>query len=175
MRGLRAKTPDVRIFISYAHRDPPFFFQTLQSLLKWHGVQIDVRVWTDEQIRSGSDPDKAIKEALQKMDIFVALISPMYAASWYVTQVEIPIAKKRQKKDGIEIAPIVVSKPGKGDFKWLMKLKLLPHDSKSWSEIRTECGAAKGENYDEALRVIRSRVKELVDHVRAKKAKRSRP
>ena len=75
----RTKKVDVQIFISYAHKDPPLFRDSLVSILRWPGV--DVTVWTDENLMPGSVPDKDIRMALNNMDIFVALITPHFDAS----------------------------------------------------------------------------------------------
>ena len=87
---MKTKGADVRIFVSYAHLDPPLFRQSLEYLLRWPGV--DVKVWTDENIVPGSVPDLQIRTALGEMDIFAALVSPYFDASRYIQEVEVPIA-----------------------------------------------------------------------------------
>ena len=64
---MKTRGVDVRIFVSYAHRDPPLFRQSLESLLRWPGVE--VTVWTDENITAGSVPDQRIRAALDKMNV----------------------------------------------------------------------------------------------------------
>lgn len=163
---MRAKNTDVRIFVSYAHLDPPLFRDTLVSLLRWPGVS--VTVWTDENIVAGSVPDQAIRAELERMDIFVALISPHFDASWYIHKVEVPIAKKRNKKGEVLIAPVVVNHPGGLNCDWLLSLERLPHKTKSWAEIRKECSACKGE-YDEAIQPLRDGVWKLVEQARKRR------
>jgi hypothetical protein len=163
---MRAKKADVRIFISYAHLDPLLFLQSLVSLLRWPGVAVSV--WTDENITPGSVPDKEIRDALERMDIFVALISPFFDASRYIHEVEVPVAKHRYKKGEVLIAPVVVSHPGGTNCKWLLGLEHLPHKQKSWAEIRKECKASQGE-YDEAIKPLRDGIWKLVEHVRARR------
>lgn len=161
---MRAKTVDVRIFISYAHRDPPLFRQSLESLLRWPGV--DVQLWTDESVMPGSVPDQQIRAALDRMHIFVALISPFFDASSYIQEVEVPIARKRHKNGKVLIAPVVVSHPGGTRCKWLLSLERLPHKQKSWADIRKECNASDGE-YDEAIQPLRDGIGKLVEQVRS--------
>ncbi len=96
MHAMKAKNVDVRIFVSYAHRDPPLFRQLLVSLLRWPGVS--VTVWTDENVTPGSVPDHQIRAALDEMHIFVALITPFFDASSYIQEVEVLIARRRNKK-----------------------------------------------------------------------------
>jgi hypothetical protein len=160
---MKGRNVDVRIFISYAHRDPPLFRQLLESLLRWSGVE--VTVWTDEHVTAGSVPDQQIRVALGQMHIFVALISPLFDASEYIQQVEVPIAKERWEKGKVLVAPIVVSHPGGTRCKWLLSLEHLPHKQKSWSEIRRECRASEGE-YDQALQPLRDGIWTLVQEVR---------
>jgi hypothetical protein len=166
MKRGRAKSFDIVIFVSYAHADPPLFRQMLESILKGPGVQ--VRLWTDHEIMPGSVPDKEIRAALEQMDIFVALISPLFAASRYIDEVEVPIAKKRRRLGEIEIAPVVIEHPGDAECEWLMDLEPLPDKKKSWSDIRQECRADHGE-YDKAIRPLRDGIKKLVDRVRGRR------
>ena len=160
---MKAKKVDVRIFVSYAHRDPPLHRQLLESLLRWPGV--DVKVWTDENLVAGSVPDQQIRIALSQMHIFVALITPFFDASSYIQEVEVPIARKRNSKGEVLIAPVVVSHPGGTKCNWLLGLERLPHKHKSWAEIRRECGAATGE-FDLALQPLRDGVWKLVERIR---------
>jgi len=162
---MKAKISDVRMFVSYAHRDPPLFRQLLESLLRWPGV--DVQVWTDDNVVAGSIPDQQIRAALDKMHIFIALITPFFDASRYIHEVEVPIAKRRSKKGEVFIAPVVVSHPGGRNCGWLLSLEHLPHKQKSWAEIRKECKAGDGE-YDEAIQPLRDGIWKLVEQVRGR-------
>ena len=161
------KRPVVRIFVSYAHADPALYKASLESFLKWPSVQV-VTKWSDHLIVPGSDPDKAIKAELEQMDIFVALLSPQFAASWYIQNVEVKAAKRREEAKEILVAPVMVSHPGAHECKWLMGRELLPDKKKSWSEIQKECRYFDGCS-DEAIRPIRDGVKKLVDAVLARK------
>ncbi len=160
---MNARKVDVRIFVSYAHRDPPLFRQSLESLLHWPGV--DAKVWTDENIAPGSVPDQQIRTALDQMHIFVVLITPLFDASSYIQEVEVPIAKRRYKQGEVLIAPVVVSHPGGTRCGWLLSLEHLPHKQKSWAEIRNECSANTGE-FDMALQPLRDGIWKLVEQAR---------
>jgi hypothetical protein len=139
---MKGKKTDVSIFVSYAHRDPPLFRQLLESTLRWPGVA--VQLWTDESIVAGTVPDQQIRTALDQMHIFLALITPMFDASDYIQQVEVPVARRRHRKDEILVAPILVSHPGGNNCNWLLGLEPLPDKKKSWAEIRRECRASEG-------------------------------
>jgi hypothetical protein len=162
---MKSSNVDVRIFVSYAHRDPPLFRQLLESLLRWPGVE--VKVWTDENVVPGTVPDQQIRTALDQMHIFIALITPLFDASSYIQEVEVPIAKQRNKKDKVLIAPVVVSQPGGKNCDWLLSLERLPHKQKSWADIRRECNASAGE-YDEAIQPLRDGIWKLVEEVRGR-------
>jgi hypothetical protein len=166
---MKLKKADVRIFISYAHLDPPLFRDSLKGLLCWPGVS--VTVWTDENIIAGSVPDQVIRAELDRMHIFVPLITPYFDASTYIHEVEVPAAKRRFKKGEVLIAPVVVSDPGGTNCDWLLGLERLPHKSKSWVDIRKETFAVVG--FDEAQKPLRDGVWKLVQQVRAGRKSRS--
>ena len=159
-----ARKKNVRVFVSYAHRDPLLFRDLLESMLRWHGVS--VRVWTDENIAPGSVPDREIRAELERMHIFVAMITPLFDASTYIQEVEVPIAKRRNRKGEVLIAPVVVSHPGGTNCDWLLSLERLPHKQKSWAEMRKESMPSAG--FDEALKPLRDGVWKLVEKVRAR-------
>ncbi len=162
---MKARRPDVQVFVSYAHRDPPLFREMLVALLRWPGV--GVGVWTDQDMVPGTVPDHEIRAALDSMDIFVALITPFFDASSYIQEVEVPIARRRHRKGEVLVAPVVVSHPGGRNCEWLLSLERLPHKQKSWVEIRKESMVSA--EYDEALRPLRDGVWKLVEQVRSRR------
>lgn len=161
---MKTKHMDVRVFVSYAHADPPLFRDLLVSLLRW--PRVAVNVWTDENLTPGSVPDQQIRTKLDHMDIFVALITPFFDASRYIQGVEVPAAKRRWKKGEVLIAPVVVTHPGGINCSWLLSLERLPHKKNSWAEIRRE--SASG-GFDLALQPLRDGVWKLVEQVRARR------
>lgn len=84
----------MRLFFSYAHADPILYKDILDSLLRWPAVKTLTK-WSDHNIEIGTEPDREIRAELKKMDIFIALITPMFAASRYISEVEVPTAKRR--------------------------------------------------------------------------------
>jgi len=153
----------IEIFISYAHADPPLFRDLLLELLHWpeSRVRVRVRLWTDANIRAGSLPDQHIRAALASMQVFVPLITPFFDASDYIQKVEVPIAKNRHLRGEILIAPVVVSHPGEGRSRWLMRLSRLPNNSETWAEIRHASIPSAG--YDKALGPVREGIRKLVE------------
>jgi len=169
---IRPTRCDVRIFVSYAHADPPLFKKSLETLLRWPDIEL-VTVWSDYDILPGSDPDKRIRQELEVMDIFIALISPMFAASKYIHEVEVPTAKSRCEKGAVHVVPIIVTDPGAGECEWLKTRELLPDKRKTWTDIRKECRAPDGE-YDLAIQPIRDGLRKVIDATIAKKDERKR-
>lgn len=165
--GKKGRHPEVRIFVSYAHKDPTQHKAAVEAFLKWPNVEV-VTKWSDHDIDPGSDPDKAIKAELEQMDIFLPLISPFFAASWYIQNVEVVAARRRCTARTVLIAPVVISHPGANECDWLMGLELLPDKTKTWAQIQRECRVFDG-YYDEAIKPIRDGVKKLVDAVLARK------
>jgi hypothetical protein len=94
----------------------------------------------------------------------VALITPYFDASSYIQEVEVPTARRRNRKGEVLIAPVVVSHPGGTNCEWLLSLEHLPHKQKSWVDIRKESLALAG--FDEALQPLRDGVWKLVEEVR---------
>ncbi len=159
---------DVQVFVSYAHLDPPLFKDALVSLMRWPGVK--VTVWTDENILPGTVPDQQSRAALDGMHIFVALITPFFDASRYIHEVEVPAAKRRNRKGEVLVAPVVVTDPGGINCGWLLDLERLPHKKKSWAEIRIESAPA---GIDMAQQPLRDGIKKLVDEVRSRRMGRN--
>ena len=156
-----ASSKAVRVFVSYSHEDY-VWLQRLTPLLK--GLRgAEAKTFTDKDIRPGDNWDKAIRDALDGMDVFVALVSVNFGTSDYIREVELPRAKKRLAANEIDVLPVYLGAPSKGDAEWLMKLERVPWE-KSWAEIR---GAFP--EYDHALKPIRDGIKAVVERARARK------
>lgn len=151
----------VRLFVSYSHKDD-YWMTTLMPLLRFPGV--DVKPWNDKEIKPGLRWDKEIKDALERMDVFIPLVSVNFAVSRYIGAVECPIAKERYKNREIEVVPILVHHPGDKECDWLMALQRLPPGAKSWAEVLYDF-----QRHDMALAPIRDGVKEVVQRARKRK------
>ena len=156
-----ARRTVVNLFVSYAHEDS-FWMQRLIPLLRFPGV--NVRPWNDKEIEPGQRWDTEIKAALAEMDVFIPLVSVNFAVSRYINKVEYPTAKQRHTAKEIEVAPVIIDTPGKGECAWLMKLQRLPPDAKSWAQVLHEFP-----HHDRALAPIRDGIKAVVERARARK------
>lgn len=157
-----ASTKAVRVFVSYSREDF-VWLQRLTPLLRGlGGTEVEVR--TDKDIRPGEVWDKAIRDALDGMDVFIALVSVNFGTSNYIRDVELPRAKERHDAEEIDVLPVYLGAPSEGDCDWLMTLERVPWEP-SWAEIR---GASP--DYDHALKPIRDGIKAVVERARARKS-----
>ncbi|MGB8167998.1 MAG: toll/interleukin-1 receptor domain-containing protein [Chthoniobacteraceae bacterium] len=147
--------------MSYSHKDA-YWMDALMPLLRFPGV--NVKPWNDKEIKPGLRWDKEIRDALDKMDVFIPLVSVNFAVSPYIEKVECAVAKKRHKDGEIEVLPVLVHKPGKEDCAWLLKLQRVPPGDKSWAEVLREF-----QQLDMALTPIRDGIKDVVERARERK------
>ena len=74
----RVAKPEVRIFVSYSHKD-----EVARARLETHLAQLtrhDVSTWFDGDLGPGEALDPAIARELRRAHVFVALFSPDYLA-----------------------------------------------------------------------------------------------
>jgi len=154
-----ASSRAVRVFVSYSHEDAVWMQRLMPLLQGLPGAK--VKAWNDKDIHPGMPWDKEIKDALEAMDVFIALISVSFALSHYIKEVELPRAKKRREE--IEVLPVYLGEPAEGDCAWLMKLQRVPGE-KSWAEMRQAFP-----DYDHALKPIRDGIKAVVERARERK------
>ncbi|MCP4308947.1 MAG: toll/interleukin-1 receptor domain-containing protein, partial [bacterium] len=103
---LTTKKP-VEMFVSYSHVNAAWF-KRLEPLLKFPSRSNLAHAWHDQELKAADHWDKEIREALERMDVFVALVSFEFLASDYIRNVELKRAFAREKKNEIEIVPIVL-------------------------------------------------------------------
>lgn len=110
----RAKR-SVRLFVSYSHQNK-VWMERLTPLLdgfKYDDRMISrslhyVHAWHDKELIAGNQWDGEIKRELEKMDIFVPLISAHFFASWYIQNVELSVARRRHAAGEIFVMPILI-------------------------------------------------------------------
>jgi hypothetical protein len=115
-------------FISYSHQD-----DTSLEMLHKHLAQLlrdkIIKTWTDKDIYAGGTLNKNIDAALNKSEIFIALLSPDYIASGYCYEKEFKKALEMQEHGDLIIAPIIIE-----PCDWLntpfKEFKALPKDGK---------------------------------------------
>lgn len=119
-------------FISYSHADEEQLkrLHTHMAMLRREGA---IKAWTDHEISAGGRLDSEIKSALEKSDLFLALVSPDYLASRYCYEEEFQHALLLEKAGSIRIVPIIVE-PCEWKQSPFKDFKALPKDGKSISE-----------------------------------------
>lgn len=152
----------VELFISYAHLNS-VWFDRLRPMLNFNGCRDTAYVWNDEQMKAGDRWDKAIKEALERMDVFVCLISIEFLTSDYIRSVELKRALAREKKKEIKIVPIVIYPhiDLQDECPELIDFNPLPTWGQSWREYEGERG-----DYGDANGLIRSGLKQAIEAIR---------
>jgi hypothetical protein len=105
--GGTKKARPMRVFVSYAHENAAWC-KRLLPVLKVKAKVDALQPWHDTELKAGDCWDKEIRVELERMDIFVCLLSYQYLASDYIQNVELPIAKARHKNGEIEIVPVVL-------------------------------------------------------------------
>ncbi|MGI9452190.1 MAG: toll/interleukin-1 receptor domain-containing protein, partial [Geminicoccaceae bacterium] len=96
------------IFISYSSFDTVTkeFVQRHFGVLQHLG---DVEIWEDSQIDLGDDWFQEIETKLETCSVAVLLISHDFLGSKFCMQKEVPVLLERRKRDGMMIAPILLS------------------------------------------------------------------
>jgi len=154
----------VELFVSYSHVNA-VWLERLRPVLKFDDCRDKVYPWNDQEMEAGDRWDKEIREALERMDVFVALVSFEFLASGYIRDVELKCAFAREKKREIEIVPIVLYPINLGeDCPKLNAFNPLPSWGKSWMEYERQNGY-----YQAAHKPIREGLRQAIDKVSAKK------
>jgi len=125
---------DIRVFISYSHKDEAWK-DMLVTHFKPFVHQGDIVLWDDRKIGTGSEWYPAIKEQIDKADIAICLISADYLASDFINKEEIPDLQRRRQDEGMLLLPLLLSPcPWKG-VRWLKGIQMFPRDGLSLEEI----------------------------------------
>jgi len=157
----------VELFVSYSHNDAVWLGR-LQPLLQFDNSKDKAYVWDDQKMKAGDRWDNAIKAALERMDVFVCLVSMEFLTSKYIRNVELPRALEREKATEIEIVPIVIHRnvPLGDECPELLAFNSLPQWGKCWREYEGEPG-----DYGDAHGLIRVGLRAAVEKARSRRAR----
>ena len=160
----RGKSLPVELFVSYSHVNAQWF-KRLQPLLKFTNPRTNPpRAWHDQELKAGDRWGKEIKEALTRMDVFVCLVSYEFLASGYIMDVEVKEALRQQKKNEVEIVPIVLYDMSlKAECHRLSVFNPLPAWGKCWRDYERNGG-----HYQDAHKEIRDGLRQAIDKVKAR-------
>jgi len=160
----RSKSRPVELFVSYSHVNA-VWFDRLRPVLKFNRCRDKAYAWNDQEMKAGDRWDKEIRDALERMDVFVCLVSFEFLASGYIQDVELKRAFAREKKSEIEIVPIVLYPMDlDSDCPRLSAFNPLPSWGKCWLDYERDSG-----HYQAAHKPIREGLRQAIDKVSAKK------
>ncbi len=128
-----------KIFISYSHRDEELMQQVYKHL-KVYEFDDSLSIWRDEDIRIGEDFEQKIKEAIDKTDIAILLISTDFLVSDFIRERELAWLEKRYEMNRLEIIPFILKPSNWKTYRLSDKLKAQPKDGKSLIEFKIENG-----------------------------------
>ena len=162
--GKRARP--VRMFVSYSHENAAWCKRLLPVLRVKANVDT-LQPWHDTEIKAGDRWEKEIRAELERMDIFLCLVSYQFLGSGYIQNVELPVAKARHKNGEIEVVPVVVYPMDlKSDCGFLYQFNPLPEWGKCWRDFE------KDGDWNDALYPIGNGIKQAIDKARLRLAAR---
>lgn len=164
-RATLSKSHSVELFVSYSHENA-VWFERLRPVLKFDGCRDKAYAWNDQEMKAGDRWDREIKEALERMDVFVCLVSFEFLASGYIKKVELKRALARAKKNEIEIVPIVIyaDMDLEKEYPKLNEFNPLPSWGKCWRDYEKDGG-----HFQDAHGLIRKGLRQAIDKVRARR------
>jgi class 3 adenylate cyclase/tetratricopeptide (TPR) repeat protein len=151
----------VRIFVSYSHRDQEYLAEdSLVGFLR--GLEQDgVKFWTDERIAAGDKWDDEIRAKISQSDIALVLVSQGFLDSEYCTSVEIAGFLGRSREAGMVIIPVILSPCEWERHSWLCTTQYLPGHGETIEEHFLDAGIRK-----RLFLTIRSNLREQIESIR---------
>ena len=98
----------VHVFVSYSHNDADWK-KRLDVHLKPLSDRYSLDVWSDDRIRPGSKWRDEIREAVERADVAILLISADFLASDFIRNDELPPLLEAAELEGALILPVLVS------------------------------------------------------------------
>ncbi len=96
-----------KVFISYSHNDMFLRKELDKHLTELRNANI-ISVWTDSEIRPGTEWETQIREQLNSAEIILLLISSDFMASAFCRSIEMVEAMERHKSDTARVIPIIL-------------------------------------------------------------------
>jgi len=153
----------VTLFVSYSHENT-VWFKRLAPVLSFRSqpaIPEIPRAWHDNELKAGDRWDKEIRDALDKMDIFVCLLSYEFLASRYIMEVELPRALARARNGEVQILPIILFPMNLArEHPVLHSYNPLPAFGQCWSKYEENGG-----HYQNAHKPIRDGIWEAISKI----------
>ena len=154
------KARPVRMFVSYSHENAAWC-KRLFPVLRVKANVDTLQPWHDTELQAGDRWDKEIRAELERMDIFLCLVSYQFLASGYIQNVELPRAKARHKNHEIEVVPVVLYPMDlEHDCDFLYALNPLPEWGRCWRDFE------KDGDWNDALYPIGNGIKQAIEKAR---------
>jgi hypothetical protein len=116
--------------------------------------------WHDTELKVGDRWDKEIRDELERMDIFLCLVSYQFLASDYIRDVELRRAQERHETGDIEIVPVAVYQMDlEHDCEFLHRLNPLPAWGRCWRDFERDG------DWNDALYPIGNGIKQAIEKV----------
>lgn len=98
----------VKVFVCYSHADS-VWLERLQVHLKPLQREYKIDIWDDSRLKPGSKWRDEIREAVNKANVAILIISADFLASDFIVTNELPPLLKAAEEEGALILPIIVS------------------------------------------------------------------
>jgi hypothetical protein len=95
-------------FVSYSHKDESFFKEFSDHVQALHANGY-LTLWSDKEIKKGSEWEKEIKEAIERAGLAVLLVTPRFIASEFIVYDELPLILMRKRDGRMEVFWIPVA------------------------------------------------------------------
>jgi hypothetical protein len=96
------------IFISYSRRDAKSLTD-VQTYLRPLRIYSKIEIWDDTRITPGSPWRTEIKDAIERAEVFILLISAHFVASEFIAKNELPPLLKAAEQQGKLVIPLILN------------------------------------------------------------------
>jgi len=117
------------VFISYHHEDRAWKGR-LQKQLDVLGMEGILDVWEDGQIAAGADWHAEIKQAIERANVAVLLISADFLTSQFIRDEEVGPLLARLHKNTLHVIPVLIRPCPWRPVDWLSKIQIRPADGR---------------------------------------------
>lgn len=100
-----------------------------------------IEIWHDRQIEPGGEWYRSIQAAMNDCDVALLLLSPLFLASRFIQEEELPRLLQRRKEHGLRVVPIIVRPCLWKNEPVLSDLQAVPRKNKAVIEFAKDIGA----------------------------------
>ncbi len=104
----RRKTPKLRAFISYSHKDDVLKDEFKVAVTPLTRSEFNIEFWDDREIEAGEEWEKEILSELNRSDLIFLLISSDSIASDHIWYKEVSVAISRHNANEAIVIPVIL-------------------------------------------------------------------